>query len=168
MTASIPAWVPVLFVALAFLGYRLSLPRTVRPGKLLLIALAMFAWSLYGLLGSFGPAPLALALWVLGYGLALSLGVQYFSAQGPTTVGDRVHMPGSWVPLGLLMGIFSVKFVLGAAMAMRSPMLHDLAFIAGISLLLGLLSGGVRRPCPGGAALRGPHAAGVNLAACIV
>jgi hypothetical protein len=142
MTASIPAWVPVLFVALAFLGYRLSLPRTVRPAKLLLIALAMFAWSLYGLVGSFGLAPLALLLWALGYGAALTLGVRYFSAQGLTAVGDQVRMPGSWVPLGLLMGIFSVKFVLGAAMAMRAPMLHDLAFIAGVSLVLGTLSGG--------------------------
>jgi hypothetical protein len=142
MTASIPAWVPVLFVALAFVGYRLSQPRTVRPGKLLLIALAMFAWSLYGLLGSFGLAPLALLLWALGYGAALTLGVRHFTAQGLTTVGDQVHLPGSWVPLGLLMGIFSVRFVLGTAMAMHSPMLQDLAFIAGVSLVLGMLSGG--------------------------
>lgn len=142
MTASIPAWVPVLFVALAFLGYRLSMPRTVRPGKLLLIALAMLAWSLYGLVGQFGLAPLALLLWVLGYGAALTLGARYFSAQGLTAVGDRVHMPGSWVPLALMMGIFSARFVLGAATAMHSPMLHDAAFIAGTSLVLGVLSGG--------------------------
>lgn len=142
MTATIPTWVPVLFVALAWLGYRPSQPRTVRPGKLLLVALGMFAFSLYGLVGTFGLAPLALGLWLLGYALSMTLGARHFTARGLTAVGELVRMPGSWVPLALLMGIFMAKFVLGAAMAVRSPMLHDLAFIAGMSGVLGVLSGG--------------------------
>jgi hypothetical protein len=46
MIASIPVWVPVLFLVLLTLGYRQSLARTVRPGTLVVIALAMFGFSL--------------------------------------------------------------------------------------------------------------------------
>ena len=63
MLASIPVWVPILLLGLVFLGYRQSLPRTVKPGTLVAVALAMFAFSLYGVVGTFGAEPLALLLW---------------------------------------------------------------------------------------------------------
>lgn len=142
MTATIPTWVPFLFVALAFIGYRLSLPRTVRPGKLLAIAVAMFGFSLFGLLGAFGLAPLALVLWLAGYAAAVVLGARHFSSGDLKAQDGQVRMPGSWVPLALLLGIFAAKFVLGFAQGTHSPMLQHTAFIGALSVVLGGLSGG--------------------------
>lgn len=142
MPASFPVWVPFLFLGLVLLGYRLSRPRTVRPGALMGLALAMLGLSLYGIVGAFGESPLALALWATGYAVAVVLGARQLGARGMTAVGHSVHVPGSWVPLALLMGIFAAKFVLGFATGMRSPLLHHGGFVAAMSTALGALSGG--------------------------
>ena len=141
MHPSIPAWVPALFLVLVFLGYRQSLPHTVKPARLVAIALAMFGLSLYGVLGAFGPEPPALLAWAVGYGVAVSLGARHF-IPGLVPVGNRVRIPGSWAPLALVLGIFTAKFVLGFAAATHAPVLRLPGFAVGMSLALGALSGG--------------------------
>ena len=142
MLASIPVWVPVLFLGLVFLGYRQSLPRAVKPGTLVAVALAMFAFSLYGVVGTFGAEPLALLLWAAAYAMAVFLGATFFAPRGLAAVGTSVHVPGSWVPLVLLLSIFAAKFALGFAAGVRSPLLHHFGFITTMSAVLGALSGG--------------------------
>jgi hypothetical protein len=142
MTASIPSWLPALFLGLVFLGYRQSLPRTVKPGALVAVALAMFGFSLYGVVNAFGAEPLALVLWALGYAIAAVLGARHFASRGLTAVGASVRIPGSWAPLGLMLGIFAAKFVLGFATSVHSPLLHQIGFVAVMSFVLGTLSGG--------------------------
>jgi hypothetical protein len=142
MPASIPAWVPALFLGLVFLGYRQSLPRTVKPGALVAIALAMFGLSLYGVVSAFGMEPLALLAWAAGYAVTLSLGAKHFASRGLSAAGTSVRVPGSWVPLALLLAIFVAKFALGFAAGVHSPVLHHLGFITGMSAVLGALSGG--------------------------
>lgn len=141
MSTSIPPWVPVLFLVLVFLGYRQSLPHTVKPAKLVAVALAMFGLSLYGVLGAFRSEPVALLAWAAGYGASISAGVPRFGAS-LAAVGTRVRVPGSWVPLALVLGIFTAKFVLGFAMATHAPVLHQPGFVIVMSLALGGLSGG--------------------------
>ncbi len=141
MSTSIPPWVPVLFLVLVFLGYRQSLPHTVKPATRVAVALAMLGLSLHGVLSAFRSEPLALLAWAAGYGASLSLGVPRFGA-GLATVGTRVRVPGSWVPLALVLGIFTAKFALGFATATHAPVLHQLGFVIVMSLALGGLSGG--------------------------
>lgn len=141
MSTTIPPWVPALFLVLVFLGYRQSLPHTVKPTKLVAVALAMFGLSLYGVLSAFGAEPLALLAWAAGYGASVSMGAQRFASR-LTAVGTRVQVPGSWVPLALVLGIFSAKFTLGFASATHAPVLHQLGFVIVVSLTLGALSGG--------------------------
>jgi len=142
MPASIPVWVPFLFAGLVLLGYRQSRPRTVKPSVLVAIALAMFGLSLYGVVSAFGADPLALLSWAKGYALAVTLGARYLAPRGLEAVGTSVRVPGSWVPLALLMAIFAAKFALGFAAGMHSPLLHNAVFIVGMSAVLGALSGG--------------------------
>ena len=142
MPASIPVWVPALFLGLVFLGYRQSLPRTVKPGTLVAIALAMLGLSLSGVVRLFGTEPLALLLWAAGYAVAVILGTKHFASRGLVAVGTSVRVPGSWVPLALLLAIFAAKFVLGFAAGVHSPLLQHIAFIAAMSAVLGALSGG--------------------------
>ena len=142
MSTHIPPWVPVLFIVLVLLGYRQSLPRTVKPGTVVAIALAMAALSLYGVVGAFGAQPLVLLLWASGYALAVSAGARHFAARGLTAVGSAVRMPGSWLPLVLLLAIFAARFVLGFAAGAHLPLLHSVVFVGLMSALLGALSGG--------------------------
>ena len=142
MTASIPFWVPALFLGLVFLGYRQSQPRRVKPGALVAIALAMLGLSLYGVVSAFGAQPVALLLWAFGYGIAVMLGAKYFASRGLVAEGNLVRIPGSWVPLVLFLAIFVAKFVLGFAAGVHSPLLQHIGFVAVMSGVLGFLSGG--------------------------
>lgn len=142
MAASIPAWVPVVFLVLLLLGYRQSLTRTVRPSALVAIALAMFGFSLYGVIAAFGLVALALVLWAGGYGAAAFIGAGLVSTSRMAVVGSSVRLPGSWVPLALLLSIFAAKFTLGFAAGVHSPVLHSTWFVAAMSCVLGTLGGG--------------------------
>lgn len=142
MLAAIPVWVPAVFLLMLLLGYRQSLARTVRPATLAALALAMVAFSLFGVVSTFGVAPWALALWAAGYLLAAIGGAARVSSAGMAALGDLVHLPGSWIPMALLLGIFGAKFALGFAAGVHSPLLHSTVFVAAMSAVLGMLSGG--------------------------
>jgi hypothetical protein len=141
MSASIPAWVPILFLALVLLGYRQSLRHAVKPANLVAVALAMFGLSLYGVFGAFGADTLALLAWAAGYSASVALGAQRV-ASGLIPAGARVRIAGSWVPLVLVLGIFTAKFALGFAAATHSALLQQQGFAIVMSLALGALSGG--------------------------
>lgn len=140
--ASIPVWVPAVLLGLLALGWRLSRTRTVRPSALAAIAVAMFGFSLLGVASAFGADLPALLVWVAAYAAAAIGGARLVSSAGMARVGALVRVPGSWLPMGLLVGIFAAKFVLGFAAGVRSPVLHDPAFVLAMSAALGLLSGG--------------------------
>lgn len=142
IAASIPVWVPAVLLGLLALGWRLSRTRTVRPSALAAIAVAMFGFSLYGVASAFGVDAPALLVWVAAYSAAAIGGARLVSSAGMARVGALVRVPGSWLPMGLLVGIFTAKFVLGFAAGVRSPVLHEPAFVLAMSAALGLLSGG--------------------------
>ncbi len=141
MPTSIPPWVPALFLVLVLIGYRQALPRTVKPGTLVAIALVMLGLSFYAVLGTFGAHLPGLLAWTTGYAASLVLGSQHLAPR-LTASGAGVRVPGSWIPLAMLLGIFMARFVLGFAAATRAPWLQQPAFIVAISLALGALSGG--------------------------
>lgn len=141
MSTSIPPWVPVLFLGLVFLGYRQSLPHTVKPAKLVAVALAMLGFSLYGVFSAFGADMPVLLAWAAGYGASVSLGAQRV-ASGLVTAGAKVRLPGSWVPMALILGIFTAKFALGFATATHSSLLQQQGFAMFLGFTLGALSGG--------------------------
>lgn len=144
MTASIPSWVPALFLGLMVLGYRHSRPRTVNPAVPVVFALAMLGFSFYGVTSAFGAdAPvLALAVWAAGYAATLVVGTRAVSWRGFALDGDSVRVPGSWVPMALILSVFAAKFALGFAQGIHSPLMHELGFILVMSAVLGALSGG--------------------------
>lgn len=142
MPYAVPTWVPALLFLLIFLGYRQSTARAVRPGTVVGIALAMLAFSFYGVGAAFGPSPLAYAAWATAYALAAVFGSRWFASRGMVRDGAAVRVPGSWVPMGLMLGIFAAKFVLGAVHGLGSPLEHQAGFVGVMSACLGLLSGG--------------------------
>jgi hypothetical protein len=142
MSNAVPLWVPVVFLLLLALGYRQSATRNVRPGTVVAIALAMLAFSLYGVVSAFGSAPVALLAWALGYALAVVGGARLFASAGMAAAGAFVRVPGSWAPLALVLSIFAAKFALGFAAGVRSPLVHEAWFGGTMAAVLGTLSGG--------------------------
>ncbi len=50
-------------------------------------------------------------------------------------------MPGSWVPLALIVGIFLVKYVVGVEVAMQPSLAHDSSYSLTYGAIYGLFSG---------------------------
>jgi len=141
--AAIPAWVPALLLGLVWLGWKQTRPRTVRPAVVGGIALGMLVFSLAGVIRAFGADAAALAAWGAGLATVLALGAAGWAPRGLQSLGrQQVHLPGSWVPMGLLLTVFAAKFALGTVVAMRSPLLADAAFVTALCALLGAVSGG--------------------------
>ena len=139
--AHLPVWPFAILAVLLALGYRQSRSRLVQPATLVRLAVAMLALSLYGVTATFGVGVVPLLAWAVGFAAAVQLGGQFLAPHGLAREGDAVRMPGSWVPMGLMLGIFMTKFGLGFATGVHAQVLHEAWFIAAACAGLGLLSG---------------------------
>ncbi|MGO4331697.1 DUF6622 family protein [Cupriavidus sp. 2TAF22] len=131
MTANLlqhtPAWVWILLAALVALGRAQAVPRRMTLLRGAAMPGAMAVVSLVGTLGFFPGQPGALAAWSAGAAAALVL-CNMAGAWGGIRREDaarRLYVPGSWVPLGLILCMFAMRFGLGAGHAMHAAWLAD-------------------------------------------
>lgn len=138
-----PSWVFVLFFALLALGYFQSKDRLVSRSNVTLLPAAMLLLSFYGVLSAFGITPLALAAWLAGVGATVWLGLKTANLCGASITKETklLAVPGSWLPLSLMMAIFFTKYAVGVILARKLPVASNLTFIGSVSLIYGLLSG---------------------------
>lgn len=138
-----PTWVFVLFFVLLALGYFQARPRTAPRATIAILPAFMLMLSLYGVLSAFGVAVTGLIAWLGGAALAILLG-QRFAAPRDASYSAATRtfsVPGSWLPLALMMAIFFTKYGVAVALA-RNPGLSAVAlFIGCVSLVYGFLSG---------------------------
>jgi hypothetical protein len=141
MNTALPLWPFAILAGLLALGYRQSRDRVVRPGTLATLALAMLALSVYGVTAAFGANVVPVLAWAAGFAASVFVAGPVFAPRGLAREGRGVRVPGSWLPLGLMVGIFAAKFVLGYATGVQAHMVHEAWFIATASAVFGLLSG---------------------------
>ncbi len=138
-----PVWVFGLFLALLALGCLQSRPRTLNPARLAILPAAFIALSLYGVFAAFGPNAYDLLAWAAGIGAAVLLG-RAFKPRAGTRWDETTRsfeVPGSWVPLALMMAVFFARYAIAASIAMLPALAHTAAFAMLASLTYGLLSG---------------------------
>lgn len=141
-----PAWVWGLFAALLALGLGHTRSRGVTLPRMALAPLVMTGLSLWGTVSAFGSSPLfgyVLLAWTTGAVIMLGLTARLAPAAGTRfdTASGRLHLPGSWVPLALIMGIFLTKYVVGVDLAIQPALAHDAPYALVVSGLYGLFSG---------------------------
>ena len=144
MLAHVPPWVFGVFVLLLALGILLSRPRAVHPVAPVLMAAGFIAYSLYGVISSFDLSPASVLPWAAGALASVFLGGRLFGPSGMTRVTGtgKILVPGSWVPLALMMGIFLAKFVVGFVRGAHLPVGTQAWFAPAVCAALGCLSGG--------------------------
>ena len=138
-----PGWVFLLFAGLLVLGYLQSKPREIAPLRLGILPLALGAFALSRVLGTFGAQPLALALWGAGIAAALLANRAWKQPAGArwSAESGKFHVPGSWIPLALMMAMFFARYALAVSQAMQPALVASAGFVAAVSFGLGLLSG---------------------------
>jgi len=137
-----PVWVWPLLAALLALGLRQAFPRTVTLRRAMLLPVAMLALSLWGVISVFGSGP-ALAAWALGGLTAASWSMHGGGARSVrwSAAEQSFRLPGSWVPLMLILGIFCTKFGVGMSLAQHPELRSADSFALGASLVYGVFSG---------------------------
>jgi transcriptional regulator with XRE-family HTH domain len=140
--AHVPVWVWGVFVALLAAGVLLGRGSSRRPVVVMIVSLALLAYSLSGVIGAFATQPLALAAWAVGFVAALTLGGRFVAPDGlRMESGGRVRVPGSWLPLIVMMGIFGLRFADGVIKGAHLPVAANAIYAPVMAGLLGALSG---------------------------
>lgn len=141
MLSKIPLWVFGVLLLLVFLGYRQSRDRLVTPLTMGAIALAMLGLSLYGVVAAFGLNVLPLLAWAVGVTTVVGVGRSVLRPRGMQAMQGAILVPGSWVPAGLMLGIFMAKFFLGFATGFGLAIVRQPGFMLTASLVFGAFSG---------------------------
>ena len=137
----VPIWVFFLFALLVRLGFVLSRDREVAPARAVIVPMAMAALSVAGVVSAFPGMLLPIAAWGMGMLFSLGLCVALGYPSGVEMIAGRVRLPGSWVPLALMMGIFFTKFAVGMSLAQQPALAHVVTFAVPVSLIYGSISG---------------------------
>ena len=139
-----PYWVFGLFALLLWLGGKQLRAGQVSLVRVAVMPVAMAGLSVYGVWSAFGGTPLAALAWALALLAVCALALLL----SPAT-GARYHpesrsfsMPGSALPLALMMGIFFTKYAMGVALVMHPGLAQDAAVALPVSALYGAFSGG--------------------------
>ena len=138
-----PSWVFVLFFALLAWGYFQSKDRIVSRSQVSILPVAMIGLSFYGVISAFGIVLTSLASWILGVAVAVGIGVKVAVPRG-VTYSEKTQsfsIPGSWLPLVLMMAIFFTKYAVGVILARQLPIVGNPVFMMSIGLCYGFLSG---------------------------
>ena len=137
-----PTWVFALFVGLLAFGLLQARDRTVKKPVAYLLPVAMVVLSLSGVQSAFGLKAVPLAAWLAGLLLATFVARRAFrqSVLSFDPQQNRFFIPGSWVPLAVIMGIFLTKYALAVIQGGMGASVGPVA-AAGVSLLLGAFSG---------------------------
>lgn len=156
-----PAWVWGVFTALVATGLAQTRPREVGLLRITVLPLVLIALSLSGVFHAFGHMPIALGGWGAGLGVALVFVRHAVTVRGASwsQATRTLCVPGSGLPLVLIVGLFAVKYMAGASLALHPARAGDAAFGGLCGFTYGAFSG-LYRACA--VVARPGHRAGVE------
>jgi hypothetical protein len=142
----IPPWVFLILAALLWLGLSARNDRLVRWRVPIIIPIAMTFMAITSLLGQYGATDLLLPALLSWFGVCALIGWGVAKRPLPDSFRydlelAKFHLPGSYVPLAMYLGIFAFKFMVGFMTGMHMPIVNELFFVLGISAIYGLFSG---------------------------
>jgi multisubunit Na+/H+ antiporter MnhC subunit len=140
-----PLWVWALLAFLIYRGLNAMQPRMITPSRALILPLVFLVWGLSGLINSRSLVlDLALALFVVGALVGLAAG----SALATLTPAPRLDqqagalaMPGSPIPLAMIVTAFVIKYVGAVALAMASDPATQAEIAGALALIGGAFAG---------------------------
>lgn len=140
-----PLWVWGVLAAFLALGASQLRDRTASLARVSLMPVAMTLFSVSGTYSAFGATPhlaLAVSAWLIAAVLAFALVARGRAAGARYDPAQRVYrLPGSAVPLLLIVGIFLVKYVVGVDLTMSPQLVQDTQYVLCVAALYGAFTG---------------------------
>ncbi|MEO7393166.1 MAG: DUF6622 family protein [Ramlibacter sp.] len=141
-----PLWVGGLLAALTWLGLSQARNRTASLARVTFMPLTMTGLSLWGTFSAFGDSPMfgyVMLAWMFAATVMLAIVAPLSAPSG--TVYDATSrsyaMPGSVIPMVLILGIFLTKYVVAVELAMQPSLARDGQYTLVVGALYGVFSG---------------------------
>jgi hypothetical protein len=136
-------WVFAIFFTLLAVGFIQSKERRVKVRTVFILPIAMIIYSFYGVSALSGLSIVTMSLWGIGLVTTLVIGLKlaYPRLVSFSKQSNELTIPGSWIPLLLMMAIFFTKYFVGFANARELPIVNEHVFIVILSLFYGAFSG---------------------------
>ena len=141
-----PVWVWGLLAALLALGVSQLKTRQVGLRRVVIVPIAWLGFALYGMTSAFGNsgqgAAVAIA-WLVAAASVTAILLKLAPAPGTRfeAATQTFTVPGSIIPLLLILGIFMTKYIVGVELAMNAALARDASFALPIALLYGAFNG---------------------------
>ncbi|HEX9719777.1 MAG TPA: DUF6622 family protein [Ramlibacter sp.] len=141
-----PPWVWGLLAGLVLLGLSQGRARTAGLARIAILPVAMIVLAVWGLMSAFRGSP-QLGSVLLAWFAAAALSLAATASMAPPAgarydaVSRMFSLPGSWVPMLLILGIFLTKYIVGVELAMQPALAHDGQYSLVVSAIYGLFSG---------------------------
>ncbi|MBV8603149.1 MAG: hypothetical protein JO224_00540 [Pelomonas sp.] len=141
--AATPLWVWAILGYIVYMGGAQLRERAFARRRLILLPGVWMVFGAWGIERSFALGAAPLVVW--GVGLALSFALMRTSrwpagARFDASLGQYL-VPGSALPLALMLVIFVAKYALGVGLALHPELGEALPAALGFSLLFGLIGG---------------------------
>ena len=136
-----PAWVFVVFAMLIALGLRQTRPRVVSRRRLIVLPAVVAAFSFYGVVMASHGSALALAAWLTAIATAFLLTRLVPPSGAVSESAATVRVPGSWVPMEVILGLFTARYAYNVMLAIHPEVLQSASFMTLFSALFGFLGG---------------------------
>lgn len=141
-----PSWVWGLLAALLALGISQVRGRTASMTRIAVMPVAMIGLAVYGMVSAFGNSPnlaSVLGAWLLAALATIAVVLQFRLPEATRfdPITRTFDIPGSFVPLLLILGIFLTKYIVGVEVAMKPPLASDPQYTLVVGALYGAFNG---------------------------
>ena len=138
-----PHWVWALLAALLALGAAQLRPRRVSQGRLFVLPAVLLALGLFSTATSFSPPWPALAGWATAMAAGCVLGQRLPRPAGTAWDADgrTLWLPGSALPLALIVTVFALRYAGGVALALHPHWREAAAVALPMAAAYGAISG---------------------------
>jgi hypothetical protein len=141
-----PAWVWALLAGLVWLGASQARDREASLRRIAVMPLAMMALAIWGMVSAFGASPMfgyLMLMWMFAGAVTFALvgltraprGTEYHEAT------RTYFLPGSWMPLLLVLGVFLTRYVVNVDVAMHPALARDGQYTLIVAAIYGVCSG---------------------------
>ena len=141
-----PTFVWILLGALVWLGVSQSRDREASLMRVAVTPLVMCGIAIWGMVSAFGASPMfgyAMLAWMLAEAVSYadegSMRAPRGTAFAPGT--RKLFIPGSWVPLLLIAGVFLTRYVVNVDLAMQPALARNGQYTLVVAAIYGLTTG---------------------------
>jgi hypothetical protein len=138
-----PVWVWTMLAVLTAFGLSQVRDRQVGLARVTVVPLVLVALSAGGVLSAFGHSAIAVSAWFVGIAGSLVFARKLIAARGASWSAQTstLHVPGSWLPLVLMLGLFAIKYFAGVSLALHPALATDSEFAGLCGLAYGVFAG---------------------------